>query len=97
MDMVGYKCNLASSAIKNVACNEAVVIGAPFSDVTQIYVVLVLGSKIANFKQLSDHLSSLNAHNVLFLLKNCFSMLKLLYTSRKRTLLKVAGEQHFAA
>jgi hypothetical protein len=42
----------------------------------------LLKIKLMEFERLAERLSSLNAHDALFLLKNCFSTSKLLYIMR---------------
>ena len=54
-------------------------LGAPIGELS---VDTILGSKLTNFKILANRLTTMNAHDALFLLKNCFSMPKLLYTLR---------------
>lgn len=66
--------------IRHIQCCEAVLLGAPIGDDTAIDTVL--SSKLAVFNLLASRLKSLNAHDALFLLKNCFSIPKLLYLLR---------------
>ena len=66
-------------SIRHIPCSEAVLLGAPIGELS---VDTILGSKLTNFKLLANRLTTMNAHDALFLLKNCFSMPKLLYTLR---------------
>ena len=66
--------------ILHVPCNEAVLLGAPIGDESAVNTVL--HSKLAIFQRLASRLTTLNAQDALFLLKNCFGMPKLLYTLR---------------
>jgi hypothetical protein len=66
--------------IRHIPCHEAVLLGAPVGDRTSIDTAL--NSKLAVFRHLASRLTSLNAHDALFLLKNCFSQPKLLYSLR---------------
>ena len=66
--------------IRHIASGEAVLLGAPVGD--EAAVDSVLSSKLAVFRLLASRLTSLNAHDALFLLKNCFSIPKLLYSLR---------------
>jgi hypothetical protein len=65
--------------IRHIPCGEAVLLGAPIGELS---VDTILGSKLTTFKRLANRLTTMNAHDALFLLKNCFSMPKLLYTLR---------------
>ena len=66
--------------IRHVACDEAVLLGAPVGEMS---VDAVLSDKLAVFRLLiGGRLSTLHAHDALYLLKNCFSMPKLLHTLR---------------
>ena len=67
-------------SIRHVPRSEAVLLGAPVGD--DKAVDTVLSSKLAVFSLLASRLTSLSAHDALFLLKNCFSAPKLLYTLR---------------
>jgi hypothetical protein len=66
--------------IRHIPCNEAVLLGAPIGGDTAVGAVLC--SKLTVFRRLASRLTSLNAHDALFLLKNCFSIPKLLYSLR---------------
>jgi hypothetical protein len=66
--------------IRHIPRSDAVFLGAPVGDETSVDTVL--GSKLAVFRRLASRLTSLNAHDALFLLKNCFSIPKLLYSLR---------------
>ena len=66
--------------IRHIPCCEAVLLGAPVGDLTAVETVL--NSKLAVFRLLASRLTSLSAHDALFLLKNCFSLPKLLYSLR---------------
>jgi len=67
-------------SIRHIPCHDAVLLGAPVGD--QTAVDTVLNSKLAVFRRLASRLKSLNAHDALFLLKNCFSIPQLLYSLR---------------
>ena len=56
--------------IRHIPRSDAVFLGAPVGDETSVDTVL--GSKLAVFRRLASRLTSLNAHDALFLLKNCF-------------------------
>jgi len=62
------------SNIRHIPCSEAILLGAPVDK--------VLSSTLAVFRLLASRLTSLNAHEALFLLENCFSIPKLLYSLR---------------
>ena len=64
--------------IQHIPCCKATLLGAPGSDETAIDTVL--SSKLAVFRLLVSRLTSLNAHDALFLLKNYISIPKLLYS-----------------
>ena len=66
--------------IPRATYGEAVLLGAPVGDETSVDTVL--SSKLAVFRLLASRLAALNAHDALFLLKNCFSIPKLLYSLR---------------
>ena len=66
--------------IRHIPCGEAMLVGAPVGDETAVD--SILSSKLAVFRRLASRLTSLNAHDALFLLKNCFSIPKLLYSLR---------------
>jgi len=66
--------------IRHVPCGEAVLLGAPIGD--QSAVDTVLNSKLTAFQLLASRLMKLNAQDALFLLRNCFTLPKLLYTLR---------------
>ena len=66
--------------IRHVPCSEAILLGAPIGDDSTTDVIL--HQKLTVFQRLADRLISLTAHDALFLLKNCFSTPKLLYTLR---------------
>ena len=66
--------------IRHVPCSNAVLLGAPVGDDSTTDIIL--HDKLTVFQRLADRLTSLNAHDALFLLKNCFSTPKLLYTLR---------------
>ena len=67
-------------AIHHVPCNESILLGAPIGDETSVDAVL--NTKLVTFRLLTSRLASLSAHDALYLLKNCFSMPKLIYTLR---------------
>ena len=66
--------------IRHIPCAEAVLLGAPIGDETSVDTVL--SSKLVVFRRLASRLTTLHAHDALYLLKNCFSTPKLLYTLR---------------
>jgi hypothetical protein len=66
--------------IRHIPSNEAVLLGAPVGDDKSVDTVL--SSKLTTFRLLASRLTTLNAHDALFLLKNCFSIPKLLYSLR---------------
>jgi hypothetical protein len=66
--------------VRHVPCREALLLGAPVGDATAVDTVL--NDKLIIFRRLASRLTTLNAQDALFLLKNCFSTPKLLYTLR---------------
>ena len=66
-------------AIRHVPCNESILLGAPIGDETSVDAIL--NTKLATFRLLTSRLTSLSAHDALYLLKNCFSMPKLIHTA----------------
>ena len=66
--------------IRHIPSIEAVLLGAPIGDSKSVDTVL--SSKLTTFRLLARRLTTLNAHDALFLLKNCFSIPKLLYSLR---------------
>ena len=66
--------------IRHIQCREAVLLGAPVGD--EAAIDTVLSNKLSVFNLLANCLKSLNAHDALFLLKNCFSIPKMLYLLR---------------
>ena len=56
----------------HVQCHEAVLLGAPAGEQTAVHTVL--SSELAVFHRLASRLTSLNAHDALFLLKNYFGI-----------------------
>jgi len=66
--------------VRHVPCREAMLLGAPIGDKSSID--NALSDRLSVFKRLADRLQTLNAHDALFLLKNCFSTPKILYTLR---------------
>ena len=66
--------------IRHIKCCEAELLGVPIGDKPGVDSVLL--NKLAVFQRLATRLTSLCAHDALFLLKNCFSTPKLLYTLR---------------
>ena len=67
-------------SIRHVPRCEALLLGAPVGDGTAVD--SFLNEKLTVFRLLASRLTTLNAHDALFLLKNCFSTPKLLYTLR---------------
>lgn len=59
---------------------DAVVLGAPVGG--SCVVDAVLSQKLEEFRRLTDRLKQLSAHDAFYLLKNCFSLPKLMYTLR---------------
>jgi hypothetical protein len=66
--------------VRQVMCGDAMLLGAPIGDDSTVD--NALNQKLREFQCLSSRLTSLSAHDALFLLKNCFSLPKLLYTLR---------------
>ena len=66
--------------ILSTRCEEALFLGAPIGD--QASVTKSLDKKLIEFKRLCGRLQVLNSHDAFFLLRNCFSVPKLLYTLR---------------
>ena len=66
--------------ILSTRCEEALFLGAPIGD--QSSVTISLDKKLTEFKRLCGRLQVLNSHDAFFLLRNCFSVPKLLYTLR---------------
>ena len=60
--------------------SKAVLLGAPIGGEDSIDEVLTV--KLSELRRLSERLKDLNAHDALFLLRNCFSIPKLTYTLR---------------
>ena len=67
-------------SIRHSSCSDATLLGAPIGDISSIDTVLT--NKLTDFQRLASRLTTLGAHDALFLLKNCFGMPKLLYTLR---------------
>ena len=66
--------------IRHIQCREAVLFGVPVGDETAIDTVL--SNELDVLHLTANRLKLLNAHDALFLLKNCFSIPKLLYLLR---------------
>jgi hypothetical protein len=66
--------------INHVNTSDAMLLGAPIG--SEQSVVEVLTVKLHELRRLSVRISQFNAHDALFLLKNCFSIPKLTYTLR---------------
>ena len=66
--------------IRHVKTASALLLGAPIGG--RQSVEDVLSAKLLELRRLSTRVSLLNAHDALFLLKNCFSIPKLMYTLR---------------
>jgi hypothetical protein len=77
-DSVTANVRVVLANITHIPCGEALLLGAPVGD--EKSVDTVLNGKPAVFKRLVSRLLSLNAQDALFLLKNCFSTPKLLFT-----------------
>jgi hypothetical protein len=67
-------------SIQHVSTASAMLLGAPIGGNKSINDVLT--DKLHKLHRLSSRLRLLNAHDALFLLKNCFSIPKLMYTLR---------------
>lgn len=63
-----------------VPVEETVFLGAPIG--TEVAVSRVLAKKLDDLRRLQQRITKLSAHDAFFLLKNCFSLPKLLYTLR---------------
>ena len=74
------RCNLQIQSIRHSSCSGAILLGAPIGDISAIDTVLT--NKLTDFQRLASRLTTLGAHDALFLLQNCFGMPKLLYTLR---------------
>ena len=66
--------------IKPIKTSDALLIGAPTGGMQSVDQALV--AKLHELRRLSGRLVHLNAHDALFLLKNCFAVPKLTYTLR---------------
>jgi len=78
--------------IRHIPCSEAILLGAPVGDETAVD--KVLSSKLTVIRLRASRLTSLNAHDALFLLKNCFSIPKLLYSLRCASCLRATLSQN---
>ena len=67
-------------AVSTIDPSEAVVLGAPVGGGQVID--SVLQQKLVDLQRLADRLKLLSTHDGFFLLKNCFSLPKLMYTLR---------------
>jgi len=67
-------------SIRHVKTASAMLLGAPIGGKQSIDEVLAV--KLQEIRRLSSRLALINAHDALFLLKNCFSIPKLTYTLR---------------
>jgi len=74
------KFKAVAPAIKHVSTASAMLLGAPIGN--QQCIDTVLTTKLQELRRLSSRLSLLNAHDALFMLKNCFAIPKLTYTLR---------------
>src|SRR5664279_5500906 len=87
------KCELITSdhevvhAVRNVLPSvthvdplDAIVLGAPIGG--DVIIDTVLHCKLKEFRLLAERLKKLNTHDAFYLLKNCFSLPKLMYTLR---------------
>ena len=79
-DSVAVSIRAVLPNVRHVPCREALLLGAPVGDATSVDAVL--DNKLTVFRRLASRLTTLNAQDALFLLKNCFSTPKLLYTLR---------------
>ena len=66
-------------SVRVVQEQDLILLGAP---ILAPAVEAVLLSKLEDLKRMTKRLSSIDAHDALFLLKNCFSLPKLMYTLR---------------
>ena len=66
--------------IRHISSDDVIMLGAPVG--SESSVDMVLNDKLAAFRLLASRLTSLQAQDALFLLKNCFSTPKLLYILR---------------
>ena len=66
--------------IKPIETSDALLLGAPIGGMQSIDQALV--ATLHELRRLSGRLAHLNAHDALFLLKNCFAVPKLTYTLR---------------
>jgi hypothetical protein len=66
--------------IKHINTSSALLLGSPIGGDQSVDGVLE--AKLQELRRLSERVSLLNAHDALFLLKNCFSIPKLTYTLR---------------
>ena len=77
---VVQKVKAIAPAIRHISTASAMLLGAPIG--SDQCVDEVLEAKLQELRRLADRVSLLNAHDALFLLKNCFSIPKLSYTLR---------------
>ena len=77
---VVQKLKAIAPAIKHISTASAMLLGAAIGG--DHSVDEVLEAKLQELRRLADRVSLLNAHDGLFLLKNCFSIPKLSYTLR---------------
>ena len=74
------KFKVVAPGIKHVKSSAATLLGAPIGGEQSVDEILT--TKLFELRRLSSRLSLLDAHDALFLLKNCFSIPKLSYTLR---------------
>jgi hypothetical protein len=79
-DEVVQQFRLVAPDIKHVKTSAAMLLGAPIGGEQRVFEVLT--TKLHELRRMSDRISQFNAHDALFLLKNCFSISKLTYTLR---------------
>lgn len=79
-DETAEKFRLVAPDIKHIKSSAAMLLGAPIGD--EQSVDDILASKLQDLRRFSTRLQLLNAHDALFLLKNCFAIPKLTYTLR---------------
>jgi len=79
-DDVMQKFRKIAPNIKHVRTASAMLLGAPIGG--EQCIDDALSTKLKELRRLSDRVSLLNAHDALFLLKNCFTIPKLSYTLR---------------
>jgi len=72
--------NMYAPNVVNVRCENAMHLGASIGNIACVDAVLM--QKLDEFKRLQHRLKLLNVHDAFCLIRNCFSLPKLLYTLR---------------